>query len=58
MKKLILFSGLILVGGAGFPQELGRVLSSTPITQQVGVPAPRRAAPPPPDAPATTTRAW
>lgn len=38
MKKLILFSGLILVGGAGFSQELGRVLSSTPITQQVGVP--------------------
>ncbi|MDD2880042.1 MAG: hypothetical protein PHQ58_06370 [Rhodoferax sp.] len=38
MKKLILFTSLALAGWAGFAQELGRVLSSTPITQQVGVP--------------------
>lgn len=38
MKKRILFTSLALVGVTGFTQELGRVLSATPIIQQVGVP--------------------
>eukprot|EP01041_Mallomonas_annulata_P033129 gene33129-55708_t len=38
MKNLlILLSGLVLGGAAG-AQELGRVLSSTAVIQQVGVP--------------------
>lgn len=38
MRKLILAATLAVATGAGFAQELGRVLSSSPITQQVGVP--------------------
>lgn len=38
MKKRILLTGLSLLGGAVFAQELGRVLSATPVIQQVGVP--------------------
>jgi uncharacterized protein YcfJ len=38
MKKLILAATLAVATGVGFAQEFGRVLSSSSITQQVGVP--------------------
>jgi uncharacterized protein YcfJ len=38
MKKLILLSALTLSTGLTFAQEVGRVLSSTPVVQQVSVP--------------------
>jgi uncharacterized protein YcfJ len=38
MKKLILVITMAVATGNGFAQEMGRVLSSTPIIQQVGVP--------------------
>lgn len=39
MKKLVLFSALSLIAGAGFAQqETARVISVTPIMQQVSVP--------------------
>ncbi|MDR3367862.1 hypothetical protein [Rhodoferax sp.] len=38
MKKLILVAAIAAASSTGFAQEVGRVLSATPITQQVGVP--------------------
>jgi uncharacterized protein YcfJ len=38
MKKLLLLSAALLVSGAGIAQEVGRVISSTPVVQQVGQP--------------------
>jgi uncharacterized protein YcfJ len=38
MKKLILLSTALLACGVGFAQEVGRVISSTPVIQQVGQP--------------------
>jgi uncharacterized protein YcfJ len=38
MKQLILVAAMAATGSTGFAQEVGRVLSSTPITQQMGVP--------------------
>ena len=38
MKQLILVAAIAATSSAGFAQEVGRVLSSTPVTQQVGVP--------------------
>ena len=38
MKKLILFSAVLLTSGLSQAQDFGRVLSSTPIVQQVGQP--------------------
>ena len=38
MKKTVLFSVLALSAGWGVAQEVGRVISSTPLTQQVAVP--------------------
>ncbi|APW36786.1 hypothetical protein RD110_05925 [Rhodoferax koreense] len=38
MKKIILLSALTLSTGLTFAQEVGRVLSSTPVVQQVSVP--------------------
>lgn len=38
MKKLLLLSALTLSTGLSFAQEVGRVLSSTPLVQQVSVP--------------------
>ena len=37
MKKLLLVSGLALVSGFAAAQEVGKVLSSTPVTRDVGV---------------------
>jgi uncharacterized protein YcfJ len=38
MKKLILISTALLFMGNSFAQDVGRVISSTPIVQQVGQP--------------------
>lgn len=38
MKPLILVAAMAAASSTGFAQEVGRVLSSTPITQQVGMP--------------------
>jgi uncharacterized protein YcfJ len=38
MKKALLLTGLALTASAGFAQELGRVISSTPVVQQYGTP--------------------
>jgi uncharacterized protein YcfJ len=38
MKKLVLFSVAVVASGLGFAQDVGRVISSTPVTQQVAVP--------------------
>jgi len=38
MKQTLLFSLLALSAASSFSQEMGRVISSTPVTQQVGVP--------------------
>ncbi|HEY8907645.1 MAG TPA: hypothetical protein VIM63_16590 [Rhodoferax sp.] len=38
MKQLILVAAMAAASSTGFAQEVGRVLSSTPITQQVGMP--------------------
>jgi uncharacterized protein YcfJ len=38
MKKMLLLSAALLASGLGLAQEVGRVLSATPILQQVGVP--------------------
>lgn len=38
MKPLILVAAMVAASSTGFAQEVGRVLSSTPITQQVGMP--------------------
>jgi len=38
MNKLVLVPALTAAAGVGFAQEFGRVLSATPIIQQVGVP--------------------
>lgn len=37
MKKLLLVSGLVMVSGFTAAQELGKVISSTPVTREVGV---------------------
>jgi uncharacterized protein YcfJ len=38
MKKLLLLSAAMLTSGLCLAQEVGRVISSTPVIQQVGVP--------------------
>lgn len=38
MKKLLLLGTSVLACGLGFAQEVGRVISSTPVVQQVGQP--------------------
>ncbi len=38
MKQLVLVAAIAAASSTGFAQEVGRVLSSTPIIQQVGVP--------------------
>ena len=38
MKKALLLGALTLASGLSFAQETGRVISSTPIVQQVSVP--------------------
>ena len=38
MKKMIVFSVLAAVGTLASAQDRGRVLSSTPVVQQVGIP--------------------
>ena len=38
MKKLLLVTGLVVVSGLAIAQEVGRVISSTPVTREVGVP--------------------
>ena len=38
MKKLLLISGLLVASGLAVAQEVGRVISSTPVTREVGVP--------------------
>lgn len=38
MKKLLLLSAALLASGLCLAQEMGRVLSATPIVQQMGVP--------------------
>jgi len=38
MKKILLLSALTLSTGLTFAQEVGRVLSSTPVVQQISVP--------------------
>ena len=42
MKKAVIFSAMAVLAGAGAPaafaQETGRVISSTPVVQQVAVP--------------------
>ena len=37
MKKLLFVSGLVMVSGFAVAQELGKVISSTPVTREVGV---------------------
>ncbi len=37
MKKLLLVSGLMMVSGFAAAQEVGRVISSTPVNREVGV---------------------
>lgn len=37
MKKLLLVSGLLLISGTAFADDVGKVLSSTPITRDVRV---------------------
>lgn len=37
MKKLLLVSGLAMVSGFAMAQEVGKVISSTPVTREVGV---------------------
>ena len=38
MKKLLLISGLLVASGLAVAQEVGRVISSTPVTREVGMP--------------------
>lgn len=38
MKKLLLVSSVIMTSGLGWAQEVGRVISSTPVIQQISVP--------------------
>ncbi|MEO8384117.1 MAG: hypothetical protein ABI583_02660 [Betaproteobacteria bacterium] len=38
MKKLLLVSGLAVISGFAAAQEVGKVISSTPVTREVGVP--------------------
>ena len=38
MKKFLLLATALGISGVGLAQELGRVLSSTPVIQQIGVP--------------------
>jgi uncharacterized protein YcfJ len=38
MKKLILFSAALFTSGLSFAQDIGRVISATPIVQQIGQP--------------------
>jgi uncharacterized protein YcfJ len=38
MKKLLLLTALVATGAACLAQDMGRVLSSTPVWQQVGIP--------------------
>ena len=38
MHKLFTLTALVLASGAGMAQDVGRVISSTPVVQQVGVP--------------------
>jgi len=38
MKKLFLLSAAMVASGVGLAQDFGRVISATPILQQVGVP--------------------
>ena len=38
MKKLLLVSGLAVISGLALAQEVGKVISSTPVTREVGVP--------------------
>ena len=38
MKKLLLISGLLVASSLAVAQEVGRVISSTPVTREVGVP--------------------
>jgi len=38
MKKIVIFSALVAVAAAASAQEQGRVLSATPVVQQVAVP--------------------
>ena len=37
MKKLLLMSGLMMVSGFAAAEEVGKVISSTPVTREVGV---------------------
>ena len=37
MKKLLLVSGLMMVAGFAAAEEVGKVISSTPVTREVGV---------------------
>ena len=37
MKKLLLVSGLMMVSGFAAAEEVGKVISSTPVTREVGV---------------------
>ena len=41
MKRLLLVSGLVVVSGFAAAQEVGKVLSSTPVTREVGVRQPQ-----------------
>src|SRR5660397_38020 len=38
MKKLIALSAAMVASGLGLAQDVGRVISATPIIQQIGVP--------------------
>jgi hypothetical protein len=38
MKKLLAVSGLLVLSGLAAAQEVGRVISSTPVTREIGVP--------------------
>jgi uncharacterized protein YcfJ len=38
MKKIVIVSALALAAGSGFAQEVARVVSTTPVIQQVAVP--------------------
>ena len=38
MNRLVLVSGLAMISGLALAQEVGRVISSTPVTREVGVP--------------------
>ena len=38
MKKLLLLTAALVSSGLSFAQDVGRVMSTTPVIQQVGVP--------------------